>query len=343
MVDITTFITEARTKGLDDAKIKNALSDGGWSEAVIDAALLGLTVPQMNPANSSETLHTKQPSLSHLMAALQHVLLWFFTGSSIVTIIAVVASLSGFSVSSEVLASMIAVTLITFTPYAILFLLFLIKSRRNPGLIPGKVWSIITVCLHSIGAMAAAITAVVTIIISGESHVLLSASLILTLNLIMVITYCFAAFSPERLARVRSVILAAHLPVLLLLFGTLFIMSVLQLGPAKHDEQIRKDLTKTVQNINAYAKTHKTLPTDGIDILVGSDVTYIRKNSTNYQVCGTFQTSNKSYSDDSYRSSDQPNNDSYVYESQFYVTNPGQHCFDFLSSPLDLDQDSWDY
>lgn len=342
MIEITTFIAEARAKGLDDPQIKNALSDSGWSEAVINAALLGLTVPQVNPVSSSEIPHAKQPTLSHLMAALQHVLLWFFTGSSIVTIVAVIASLSGFNVSSEVLASMIAVTLITFTPYAILFLLFLIKSRRIPGLIPSKVWSIITVCLHSIGAMAAAITAVITVIISRESHVLLSAALILTLNLIIVITYCFATFSPARLARVRTVVLVAHLPVLLLLFGTLFVMSVLQLGPAKHDEQMRKDLTKTVQNINAYAKSHETLPTDGTGILIGSDITYKRKNSTNYQVCGTFQTSNKSYYS-SYQDSSQPNNDSYVYESQFYVTSPGQHCFDFLSSPLDLDRDDWNY
>lgn len=346
MVDIKNFIKDARIKGLTDTQIKSALSSNGWSEAVIDVALLGLDIPQarvITPESESAptTQQPKQPSLSHLMAALQHVLLWFFTCSSIVTIIGVVRSLSGYEVSTEVLASMIAVTLVTFTPYAILFLLFLVKARRTPGLIPGKVWSIITICFHSIGAMIAGITIVITLITSGEWNVTLSALLILALTIIMIITYGFASFSPLRLRKLRKVTLIAHLPILLIVFGTLFIMSVLQLGPAKHDEQMRKDLTGTVEKIHSYAQTNKILPTSESNIVIGNSITYRQKNKVSYELCGDFQTVSKNQSYNQYRGGSQPYEDDYVSEYDFYTETSGHHCFEFSSSTLAHDNGSY--
>jgi hypothetical protein len=331
MPETYSFVEEARKKGLSDDAIRDALRAKGWDVALIEPALLGLEVPAA--PSEQPAAHVPSTSLSPLMAAMQHVLLWFFVASSTVTIASVVASLSGINVSAQVLASMIAVTLITFTPYAALFLIYVLKLRRTPGLIPGKVWSIITVCLHSVAAMAAGITLVVTLINSGDYSVWVSALLILILDLIVVVTYVLAAFA-TKLRRTRKVTVIAHLPVLLLLFGTLFIMSLLQLGPARHDEQLRKDMAATATAVRDFATTHKTLPTDSSAVVKGSDIRYAKKSETTYELCGTFQATRRS-SSSYYYASAASLSDAYPYESQFEVSGSGEHCFTITSSPLE--------
>jgi hypothetical protein len=337
MSEINTFVHQARDKGLSDEAIRKALEAEGWAMPLIDTALLDIEVPKP----SSEVAPASQPShtsLSPLMAAMQHVLLWFFVASSTVTIASVVASLSGYNVSERVLASMIAVTLITFTPYAVLFLIYTLRLRKTPDLIPGKVWSIITICLHSVAAMAAGITLVVTLIVSGEFSVWLSALLILILDLIVLVTYVFAAFAGKKLQMVRKITVTAHLPILLVLFGTLFIMSLLQLGPAKHDEQLRKDLVSTAVAVREYATQHNTLPaSNDTSVVKGSDIRYTKKTESTYELCADFQanvqrTNSYSYY---YRDNQMTLSDDYPSEYQFEGYGGGEHCFTLQSSPLE--------
>jgi len=163
MTEIEIFIKQAREKGLNDDAIRSSLDAKGWDKTAIDLALVGLEVPTP-PSTAPQTTATPadQPrSLSPLMAAIHHVILWFFSGSSAVAIGGTVASLYGFQVSSTALASMIAVTLITFIPYALLFGILLAKNFKAVT-VPNKTWSIITICIHSIGAMIAAIVARMT-------------------------------------------------------------------------------------------------------------------------------------------------------------------------------------
>lgn len=331
MPEVQSFVEEARKKGLSDDAIRDALRAKGWDNALIEPAILGLDVPAA-PSEQPNQPHTPTKSLSPLMAALQHVLLWFFVASSTVTIASVVASLSGVNVSAQVLASMIAVTIITFTPYAVLYLIYAMKLRRMPELIPGKIWSIITICLHSVAAMIAGITLTVTLITSGDYSVWLSALLIGTLDLIVIATYVLAAFG-LKLRRTRKIAVIAHLPVLLLLFGTLFIMSLMQLGPARHDEQLRKDLADTATAVRDFATMHHTLPTEGSAVVKGKDIRYAKKSDTSYELCGTFQATrrNSPY----YYPNDRSLSDDYVYESQFEATGSGEHCFTITSSPLE--------
>lgn len=338
MSEINSFVRKAREKGLSDEAIRKSLTAQDWDPALIDSALLGIEVPKA-PATTTSSSDSPSPatSLSPLMAAMQHVLLWFFTASSTITIASVVASLSGLNVSAQVLASMIAVTVITFTPYAVLFLLFTIKQRRMPELVPGKVWSIITICLHSVAAMAAGITLVVTLIVSGEYSVWLSALLILILDLIVVVTYVLAAFG-MKLRRVRKVTIIAHLPVLLLLFGTLFIMSVLQLGPARHDEQLRKDLVLSTTAIHNYTNDHRSLPESGDGLVKSNDIRYKKINDTKYSLCATFQANARRSSAYYAYNNDSILSDAYAYESQFEVYGAGEHCFTIVSSTLEEDQ-----
>ena len=328
MADIETFIQEARAKGLADKTIRAALAAQGWDDSLIDAALAGLLVPS---AHASTAIPPHHPTLSPLMAALHHILLWFFAGSSAVTIAGVVASLSGTNVSATALASMIAITIITFLPYAVLFLIYLRKTRHIADLVPGKIWSIITICLHSVGAMIAAIALVISLITASTSTVIISALLIIVLDLIIVLTYCFAAFVHP--GQLRTIIIFSYLPALFILFGTLCSMSLLQLGPARHDEQVRKDLATTVQQIYSYTQTHDRLPANISDINAPASVRYSVITSTSYEVCATFQTASQ-YSGYDGIQPVQLQTDSYTYESQFTTPAKGERCFSFSSGVL---------
>lgn len=348
MEKLTAFVTQAREKGLSDESIRKNLELEGWEKEKIDTALIGLEVPK--PDTPTEAPLTKpvaadnKPaspfSLSPLMAALHHIILWFFVGSSTVTICGTVASLYGVSVSSNVLASMIAVTLITFIPYAILFGIFLGKMRKNPLLIPGKIWSIITICIHSVGAMTAAIVLVINLILGGSEVFIISSALVLALDALVVIAYLFAAFGVHRALKLRKVIISLYLPFLVLMFGILFVMSFLKLGPAKHDEDLKKDLSAVTSKIRTETRNNNKLP-DSIDSLTSNkSIRYEKTGTKTYKLCAIFQTSKSEYtSTTSYYHSEgtdqETRSDVYANDSQFYVSRSGENCFNFKSYYLE--------
>ncbi|HEU5122052.1 MAG TPA: hypothetical protein VFT59_04350, partial [Candidatus Saccharimonadales bacterium] len=145
MQEIKAFIDQARQKGLDDETIRKSLEVKGWDMASVNLALAGLEAPAPVAAKQSSkaaapTIESTAdtPSLSHPMAALLHVILWFFTASSTVTIGGAIASLYGIDISAKALASMLAVTLITFIPYAVLYSIFLRKNSRLSRVVPGR-------------------------------------------------------------------------------------------------------------------------------------------------------------------------------------------------------------
>ena len=332
MTEIETFVKQAREKGLDDDAIRKGLEAKGWDKAAIDIALIGLDIPSPPTVASQVTASpvVQHQSLSPLMAAIHHVILWFFSGSSAVAIGGTVASLYGFQVSSTALASMIAVTLITFIPYALLFGILLAKNFKVVTA-PNKTWSIITICLHSIGAMIAAIIAVINIITGGEHVYLVSAALIFVLDVLIITTYANAAF--VRPGTVRKSFMLLHLPLLIAMFGTLFVLASLGLGPVQHDDALRKDLAATVKAIAAETKKNDKLP-DSIDSLTSNrTITYQKTSTTNYKICAEFQTSRVN---DSYYYSNESNErtDAYTSESSFFANKPGKQCFDFSSSYL---------
>jgi hypothetical protein len=333
MPELETFVKDARDKGLDDDTIRKALLSEGWDSSLVTAALTGVTVPKPTTDQAAHNAHPKRPSLSPLMAAIHHILLWFFTGSSAVTITGVVASLFGTNVSSVALASMIAVTIVTFIPYATLFILYVIKTRKTPDLMPGKVWSIITICLHSVAAMVAAITLVVNAITGDSMTIIISAALILLLDLLVVTTYLFAAFSAGKVAKLRKAVLYAFIPTLVVLFGILFSMSAFKLGPAKHDEEVRKQLATSVRNVAEYTRTNNELPTTGA-VTLEQGVSYNKLSNTTYEVCASFQMTNREQSDYYYSSPSYDQTDSYVSDSSFDNDKTGHQCFTFKSDYL---------
>ncbi|HJP80862.1 MAG TPA: hypothetical protein VJ841_00495 [Candidatus Saccharimonadales bacterium] len=339
MAEIKSFIADARSKGLSDEEIRSALIAQDWDPAVVNAELVGISVPKPSsatqPSARTQAVATDHhPSLSPLMAAIHHILLWFFIGSSTVTIAGTVSSLFGTNVSSEALAAMIAVTVVTFVPYAILFLLYLLRMRKTPDLIPGKVWSIITICLHSIGAMIAAITLIINLITVHEMTVTVSAALILVLDALVIKVYAFAAFG-MKFKHYRRFVTIAYLPVLIVFFGVLLSMSIFKLGPAQHDKQLRQSLETSVHKIADYTQKNKKLPAAGSDVSLESGVRYERLSDKTYKVCGTFQSTNEKNTSDFYYSepADQ-GTDAYVSDSDFDNAATGEKCFEFTSAAL---------
>lgn len=344
MAELDEYISEARAKGMTDARIRKSLESEGWDKESIDEGLSGLSIPKPPSKSDGKKHHSEgNGSTGPLQSALHHVLLWFFLGSSSISIGLVTASLFGANVSTTALASLIAVTLVTFTPYVVFFVLFLRQVRKTPKIIPGKVWSIITICLASIGAMASAITLVVSLVTSAHISLIVSSTLLIALYVITLIIYGFATFASSSLMKFRKIVLIIALPAFAVLMGTLFVMSLLQLGPAKHDEAIRTELSKTVQSIKIEVSKTGILPSaaDAKSLITDPSITYTLKSSSTYELCATFQTgSEDSLSYPAYYAEDlnqEPISDSYTYDSNFFAPS-GMQCFVIQSDQLALPQ-----
>lgn len=335
MADLDSYISKARGKGISDQHIKKTLLEEGWDAPSVEAGLGGLTVPK--PPSGALKPQQHSDTTSSLQSALHHVLLWTFLLSATIAISAVTASLFGSNVSTSALASLIAVTIVTFTPFLVFFILYLLKVRKNPKTIPGKVWSIITICFASVGAMAAAISLVVGLVTESTPSWIVGSSLIITLYAITLIVYGFATFYSEKLMKLRQVILIAALPAFIVLMGTLFIMSLLQIGPARHDEAMRTALVKTTENIRDSVRKTSVLPsqTDARHLIANSSITYEVKSLSTYELCTTFDTTSETAYKSSYSSEDttKPIKDSYAYETYFNASS-GKQCFTIESSKL---------
>lgn len=345
MTALDDFVAHSRNNNLSDDTIRQTLEAQGWDPNMVRFALAGITVPTPEPATQVSAVVAAEPSpvasaapsLHPLMAALHHVLLWFFVLSSTVAIVAVIASLFGETVDSSTLAAFIAVVAITFTPYAVLYVLYLRKLRTQPSLVPGKVWSIITICMHSLSTLAAAITLVVTAIVGGQVSVIVSSALVLVLTATVLTVYLFAAFVPSTW-KIRKPILIAYLPIVAILLGTLFIMSLLRLGPALGDETTRKNLVTTVTNIQKQVQSINRLPdeAEAQSLIVGSGISYKTKTSSTYELCAKFTLEIKNDTYSSYSSNgttDRPITDSYV--DAYYFNRPsGNQCFVIESNDM---------
>lgn len=340
MTAINDFITNARAHNIDDETIRQTLASQGWEPQVVTFALLGMEVPtpdavQSNTPAAITVDSPEHPSLHPLLAALHHVLLWFFVIASTIAIVGVVASLFGESVDASALAAMIAVVAITFTPYAILFVLYLRKLRRQPNLVPGKVWSIITICLNSLSALGAAITLVVTSIVGGETSVIVGAALVFALTALVAVVYIMAAFAPSTW-KARLPFLVAYLPAVALLLGTLFVLSLVRIGPALQNEKLRTSLVTTIENIQPKIQSLNRLPTpqEVQPLVANADISYTALSDITYELCVTFVGTGKS-SKQSYLEGTKTNpiTDSYVSTSQFYRPQ-GRQCFIIESRDL---------
>jgi hypothetical protein len=343
MTEIDTFINQAREKGLDDNKIRQLLIDQGWSVSQVESGLLGLTVPAV-PATTIQSAQeekslVKRATISSLEAALQHIFLWVFTLTSTIMISIVSAIAFGGSStdrSSEPLLTYLVLETVTFLPFIILFIHYLRKFKKDNELTTGRIWSIITIVIHSLGAMGSIITFLLAIILvptdnGGRFPVLIASGAIAIMNIGVLGAYIIANFTKRASFPTRDKLLYSF-PVLLfaiiLIFG---IMAVVNVGPLRADDQTRKDLVDTVKAIKTYTNDNKKLPTNLTSVDgAKSGITYSKKSTTDYSLCANFQVSSRQ---NSYYSSVTITDD-YVYEYDFSSTKAGQNCFTITANYL---------
>lgn len=329
MGKIQDFIQDARDKKLDDAAIRDLLKAAGWQQAEIDAGMLGVEVPRPD----GQHVKDGRPALSPLEAALHHVLLWVFVLATSIALSAVSATLFGGNQSLEAIAAYIAVAIVTLVPYAVFYSLYLKKLRKNQELTTHRVWSIITIVLHSLGTIAALITLIVTLIVDTNTSVIVASSSVAVLGALVVVAYAAATFmKPEH--AIRKAILYAYLPLLVLFLAVYGVLAVMKMPDLRADKMLRQDLVTSVQNIVDYAKTNKKLPEQATADIIKPGITYTKTSDTEYKVCGDFKTSaGYGYAYPATDTASYPTYDSYVSEYQF-MTDKGNHCFTFQSAPL---------
>ena len=344
MGDIDTFIDNARAKGWDDGKIKETLAASGWTQPQIDAGMSGLVVPAPPTVAPSNAVaqgkpgqeHTQgRPSISALQAALQHVLLWLFTGTTTVMMSVVAFALFARGEgSSEALLTYVVLEIVTFTPFAFLYWRYLQQQRNQPDLMTGKVWSIITIVLHSVGLVGAAIGLILVIVLVHDTYTtagVISSLLVGAMDGMVVVAYVAANFAKNTGSRLRKRYLQLFPVGLFILIATLGIAALIKVGPLRADDQTMHNLSTAVDNIHTYAQTHRELP-DSLSQLSSAPagVTYTKTASDSFKVCASFKAGHGT-NDPGYTAS---NDDSYVDSSWFNEGSSGYRCWNFTDSDV---------
>lgn len=355
-MDSKQFIEQAREKNLTDDQIVHMLVDNGWGESRARAEVLGLSVPAppqesnvSDSANTSLAAHSppesdqhraddslEEPkSISALEAALQHVLLWVFTLTSSIMIGMVSAVLfsSNANPSANTLITYLVLETVTFIPFVIFFYLYLKKLKNYLELRTGKVWSIITIVLHSlglIGALVSVLLAVLLIDSQDQTPVAIAGTAIAIMNALVVGAYVAANFAKGRYGLRKR--LLRIFPITLALLITIFgVFALLNLGPLRADETTVKNLVQTTEAIRDYAKDNNRLPANLETVSDAStDVTYRRLNATTYELCATFQ--REAESDYNFGTSEIK--DDYISDYFFTYHRSGEDCFTIESQYL---------
>lgn len=337
------FVDDARTHGWDDDRIRQTLHANGWQMAQIDAALQGMEVPvapvaPVAPQAGHHAEHGGRPSITALQAALQHVLLWLFTLTSSIMVGVVSAALfGGGSSSSEVLLTYVVLELVTFAPFAVLYWQYVRRLKRGePDLMTGKVWSIITIVLHSLGLIGSVVGFVLVIILvhnGGTTAGLVSTGTIGIMDALVVVAYLLANFAKSVHSPLRRRYLQLFPVLLFVLIATLGVLALLRVAPLRHDDQTAQNLVTTVNKIHNYANDNGQLPGSLHDLSgVPAGVTYTRTNSTQYKVCANFK---KDHGFGGYSgSNDYPTDDTYVSKYDFDHSKSGEQCWSFQNTDL---------
>lgn len=348
------FIKQARHKGLSDEKITELLKSNGWTDDQIQGGLYGLSVPKapgaphvptppagtpQPPKTLSPAAGVGRPTISALSASLQHVLLWLFTATSSVMFGVAAGVLydmntNGVSDFGRFLTIFLVVELVSFIPFAVFYFVYLRSQRKEPELQTGRVWSIITVVLHSIGLVSATIAFILILCFVRNEAVgpsALYAGGLLVMNLLVVVAYVVANFSPTTLKGRRWILWALPVGSLVLIIGFTVALIV---GNAQRgsDAGIRADLVSATESVREYANDHNRLP-DNLKQAGYSEgnLTYSKDSSYAYQLCAEFSRSAQGAS--AYTSYDNQS-DSYINESTFYNDRSGRQCFTLYNPEL---------
>lgn len=323
-----------------DDTIIEKLVDAGWSEE--DAKRL-TTTSSLPDAPSPDKMHQHQHNqvmhgndsktsgtLSSLSQAMQHILLWVFTVSSSITISVVAATLFGDQSSTDSLSIFVAVGLVTFTPFAFVFWDYIKRFRKDKSVVTGRVWSIITIVLHSIAAISSGITLLSNLIMGPTTSVVVAATTICILNISVVFVYYNATFGSAK-SKVRKIAVYAFIPVAVMVMSVYGIMALVRLGPLRADEETHERLTKTVEAIRNYRTENNSKLPSSLSSLKDIDtkgITYKKKTETAYMLCAYFNVKSSYYN----RATNEIE-DTYGSGYTFSEHKKGENCYNFTTKP----------
>lgn len=332
---VSRFIADARAKGLHDEQIKQLLKGNGWTEEQAQQVLLDLAIPAVPTKAKGHPVRSKPNgvSIGALEAALHHTLLWIFSLASSIMISTVSYTLlGGVDASSGTLWAYIVVELMTFIPFAVLFGHYLVKLRSRSDLKTGKVWSIITIVLHSVAFMAAITTFILALILAhGDTKkAMVVASLALACMFALVISaYVVANFIKVAHKRKKEILTA--FPILLFaIIAFMAVGAIRQIHPLRADEKTRERLVEVTEAVRKETAIRNALPNSIQAFDINTEgIEYAKQNDSTYKLCATFH---KNRSSD-YGSGDIIQ-DGYVAIYDFEDVKHGKQCFTVESSKL---------
>lgn len=324
------FISEARAKNLDDKQIADLLYAHNWPKQQVETALLGLQVPTAPEVTESNTTEFGR-TISSLEAALQHILLWVFTATSTIMFGVVSATLfGGEDAPHDILTTYFVIEFFTFLPFAIMFAHYIREFRKHTDLKTGKIWSTITIVLHSIGLVTALITFTLAILLidnhDDKTATAIGSAALILINAFVVAAYVTINYTKNFTDKLRNTFIVAF-PFTLLIVTLVFgLYGLAQFAPIKQDQKTRKDLHKVTTMVREYTKKNKALPAnlEVSGVKVATDISYEPVTLSRYKLCTdlvTDTTESYSYTDDD------TIYDSYVDDSYFMGVKKGHQCF----------------
>jgi hypothetical protein len=261
------------------------------------------------------------------MAALHHIFLWFFTASSSLAIAAAVSCIYGYTTTAAAIATFLIVVVITLVVYLIFYMPYLKLTLKPPYLTANKTWSIITICLHGVASIGCAIALLTLIINKGDVTWIATLTLILSLCIAVIMTYSAATFMNPKTS-IRKWLLLSAMPTIAVVLIAIFGWTIAGLGNLKHDEQIRKNLLQTVNNIRGYTEASGSLPSDASSLLADKSFKYTKETYVTYQLCADFKSASLFNTKTTNPSGSTTISDNSVFENSFSVESVGTKCFD---------------
>jgi hypothetical protein len=238
--------------------------------------------------------------------------------------------------TSTTLQTYLVIEALTFIPYALLFGHFIRNFQKQPDLKTGRVWSIMTIVIHSLGLIGGLITFILAIVLVSDHDtkiaMLVASAAIACMAGLVTATYVAANFAKNTHASWRKLLVTYSPIVLLIIIGFFGIYALMKLGPIKSNDTTRQHLIDATKAVRDYTRNTGALPTSLSQTDKSlPDVSYQKRTNTRYELCADFKITR---SHDYDYASNYPLTDSYVSDYDFINKKTGKNCFNIDSDYL---------
>lgn len=340
------FIHQLKNNGVNSQQIfQSAQITGQWSDDVIATALYSLDRNEKEPRTqtkaevASHENNNGVQSISILQTVFHHIALWFFIGATIPALITLVDLLTGGTTSPSTITTFLSVVIVTGGLYFVFYGIYLRKALKSKEtIIPGKVFSIITMAFALVTLLIAAIAGLTVLVSSsfggdsiGDSGTVLSSALTVVIAGAVIAIYWAATFLKTN-NKTRKPLLIGSPIAIIAIITALFIAGFSTLPSVIADEKTRDALVETSEKIVNLTKLESSLPEDDTVLSLEDGMSYKKLDKNSYELCATF----KNDSTNPYALGDTAAlNDSYLSEYDFQNYSKGESCFTIESGVME--------